>query len=173
MKISKTWESFHGTSWPIAYLLRQKRSACWLRFHSLPDSQRYAKNEAETREILHRADVLATEILEQAPCLFFFPDYASAQVHPLRGHFFGRASGEDLEITLLSSVARWDKERFEAILRAVADDEVRYVSWMNCASGDLFAPYDGGFDLFFQNPERRDNMRSKHLEWLSKHPQGL
>lgn len=174
MNIPKIWRSFYGVAWPVAHLLRKTHPTRWLRFHALPDSQRYAQNEREMQEILRRSDLLATEILGcESACLFFFPDYATEKIEIPRGHFFGRYDSDDIRIDLRCAAAKWELKRYEVVLRAVANDEVRATSWMSIETGEIFAPYDGGFDLFLATAQRHETLRTRHKEWLSKHAQGF
>jgi len=44
---------------------------------------------------------------------------------------------------------------------------------MNQNSNAIFAPYDGGFDLFPPSQLDVEHMRELHPEWLSSYPDGL
>jgi hypothetical protein len=41
------------------------------------------------------------------------------------------------------------------------------------ATGRVYAPYDGGADLFLSSESERDQYREKYSAWLSAHPSGL
>jgi hypothetical protein len=41
------------------------------------------------------------------------------------------------------------------------------------ATGRVYAPYDGGADLFVETEAERDALRTKYSGWLSTHPSGL
>ena len=41
------------------------------------------------------------------------------------------------------------------------------------ASGVVFHPYDGGADIVLASREQRDELKKKHNEWLSTHPEGF
>ncbi|WP_446689018.1 DUF3885 domain-containing protein [Rhizobium laguerreae] len=43
---------------------------------------------------------------------------------------------------------RWQEGSFDDLLTARADDETGPTLLMNSGNGAIFAPYDGGFDLF-------------------------
>ena len=178
MNIQDVWSAFYDDQVPLAYQLRQRNQELWFRIHSLPESKRYAENESETREILHRHNTVASEILgEGALCVWFVPDYVFHRKSSTFGEFVGNwfcdYEDDSAQITLFAALISWQHRRFDAVLRLVADDVVRYVSWMNLESGEIFAPYDGGADLFLNSEERRDKLHEKYKEWLSKHPQGL
>lgn len=169
------WRSFYGERDPIAYLLRQNDTDFWLRVHSLPESKRYAQNEAETREILRRHHLLASEVLADDACILFFPSYASKKFSALFRGFNSEifASYIEPEITLCAALTQWKTGAFDEILRCAANDEFRYISFLNTRSGEIFAPYDGGADLFLMSATRRDTLRARFHNWLSSHPQGV
>lgn len=177
-KIQEVWRSFYGEQVPIAYLLRQRNHRSWFRIHSLPDSKRYANDETETQEILRRHNLIADAVLgNHARCVLFFPAYA-LQKFPsifaeMDAELFFHYEDEDAEITQFATQTWWQTQKFDAILRLVANDEVRYISWMNVQSGEIFAPYDGGADLFLNSQARRDEFRARYTDWLSKHPEGF
>jgi hypothetical protein len=57
------WRKFHPVSPPVGHALKWAETEHWLRFHSLPQSKRYAENEGEVTEILHRMTTLGDEVL--------------------------------------------------------------------------------------------------------------
>ena len=121
---------------------------------------------------------MASEVLgENAPCVVFFPDYADHIAPKLLANFerqfFEQFRAEDLQVMLFAAATRWQSHQFDAILRRVANDEIRYVSWLNAETGEIFAPYDGGADLLLDSGERRDALATKYKNWLSIDPQGL
>lgn len=178
MNIQALWRSFYAEKSPLAFLLREQMPERWLRVHSLPRSKRYAHNQDEAREVLRRYNCVASEVLDEAaPCALFFPGYARRVVpavfDPLDRQFFYRFRTEILRLAMFTAQTRWQSHKFEALLCRVADDEVRFVLWMNLGSGEIFAPYDGGADLFLSSTERRDALRARYAPWLSAHPEGL
>lgn len=62
---------------------------------------------------------------------------------------------------------------FASLLRRIANDEVSYVMWMDEQTGSLFAPYDGGIDVFLPTTAARDALKERHSAWLSIHPSGM
>ena len=173
MNFQEVWRSFYGERVPIAYLLREAQTPHWLRVHSLPESRRYPRDEEEMGEVLRRQGIVAGELLAGAPCLLFFPDFARPLLRPRRGHWLCRYSEDGVRITMFCVAAQWNAPEFASLLRAVANDKVSYVSWMNTRNGEIFAPYDGGADLFVRSSKRRQELRARYGDWLSKHPAGV
>ena len=52
------WRNLAGDATPIAHELRHACAARWVRFHSLPDSKRYAGCESEYIELLARHNTI-------------------------------------------------------------------------------------------------------------------
>lgn len=106
-----------------------------------------------------------------------FPDYARrsfiALFDALGGEFFCHYRGGGARITQFVALVEWQNGSFDEILRRVANDEIRYISWMNIQNGEIFAPYDGGADLFLSSTARRDELREQFKDWLSNHPEGF
>jgi len=166
-------------------VLRAEYPNRWVRFHSLPESKRYAESDAEYEEILRRHRTVLREL------------HGSDDLHTL--HFIAADWGwHDL-------AAGWSKRRLprawpwrsspadddpdagrnyfwaasglsndeiDALLIAVADDECRVaisasdLAWLYC-------PYDGGADVLLPSPVERDALKDRHTDWLSSHPHGL
>lgn len=68
---------------------------------------------------------------------------------------------------------RWRAGASDAKLLSIADDAPRRVIWMRCENGAVFAPYDGGFDLFPTSWEAVNQLQAAWPDWLSDHPAGL
>jgi hypothetical protein len=68
---------------------------------------------------------------------------------------------------------RWRAGASNAKLLSIADDEPRRAVWMRCDNGAVFAPYDGGFDLFPASWEAVRQLKAAWPDWLSDHPAGL
>jgi hypothetical protein len=58
------WAAAWGDCPPVSYLLRGCLHDRWVRFHSLPGSQRYASNDDEHAEIMRRHVTVLAELLE-------------------------------------------------------------------------------------------------------------
>ncbi len=179
MDIPQLWRSFYPGQSPISYVLREQISEKWFRIHSLPDSKRYAENQSEEQEILRRHNSVADEILGgDHSCVMFFPGH-SIRAYPslfsgFERQFFYRFRNEDYSrLTMFAAHTLWRTHKFDEILIRVAHWDITRVLWMNTLSGEIFAPYDGGADLFLASTERRDKLRARYVDWLSSHPEGV
>jgi len=62
----------------------------------------------------------------------------------------------------------WERGRINALLRAITDGVL-------ITDADLqrtYHPYDDGADVIISTNSERDQLRSRHSDWLSAHPQG-
>jgi len=175
LAIKEQWRTYYGEKIPIAYHLRESDTDFWLRIHSLPESKRYAQNKDEICEVLRRYNAVGDAILgEGTECVLFYPDYGAKFVKSIGGF-----SGEPFEVceapelTMYAGRTKWQEGKFDSILRKIADDRIRYVSFSCSKKREIFAPYDGGADLFLSSEARRDELKIKFADWLSKHPQGF
>jgi len=69
---------------PIAYRLRDACEDRWVRFHSLPESKRYAKDESEYRIIIERHYSMLAELAEPNEELVFISTGYSGTSYPIR-----------------------------------------------------------------------------------------
>jgi hypothetical protein len=67
----------------------------------------------------------------------------------------------------------WRKHTFDQLIRAVADDKTGPVLLANPAARAIYAPYDGGADLFFSSAAETKVARSKFQSWLSIREDGM
>ncbi len=62
---------------------------------------------------------------------------------------------------------------FDSLLLSVASATALRTLWMSEETGNVLAPYDGGFDLFLNSAAEVEFLRTRHASWLSTHPDGL
>lgn len=177
----REWSHHHSKTTPLAHQLRLDGRRPWVRFHALPDSKRYADDEAEEREILRRANALGAEVLDvSADCWLVecrIEEYSTPYWKPTR-----LAPGttlrylepeEDFHWSAKVTETRWESGAFDNLLGETARDQTGPTLWMNRANGAIFAPYDGGFDIFPSSWNEVERLKQRYSNWLSSHPQGL
>jgi hypothetical protein len=186
----QAWRTAFAGGRPLAYLLRDPFKSRWVRFHSLPESKRYAENDREMAIILQRQNALAADLFgegrgcfmiqsrrELEPGDYEYSDYDA----PIREQGLSRTFDffDDDEPEEGSSWAAyagqvvWSHGVFDSLLKRIANEEVAFLMWMDPQAGSLFAPYDGGVDIFLPTPADRDALKDRHRAWLSVHPSGL
>ena len=61
--LNARWAKAWGECRPVSYELRSCLQDRWVRFHSLPGSKRYANNDDEYNELMHRHLTVLAELL--------------------------------------------------------------------------------------------------------------
>jgi hypothetical protein len=181
--LTAAWRTRWGGR-PVAYELRRRHADRWVRFHSLPESKRYAATANEYETILDRHDRLLAE-LGADEGLYVIAGYfedADGAVMPDRRHP-GAVSWLTIEpddrsffeiaLRLYAGVTSHDRRTLDPLLRGVADDEISYVIIAPLDLRWLYHPYDGGADIIAPTAHDRDALKDRHADWLSAHPAGL
>lgn len=177
------WCSSFGYSLPAAFLCREPLADRWLRIHSLPESKRYAETEFERNELLRRQNAVATYVLgEDTQCNLLItrfdesPEWSQSEELPLNGRvpkhvWSAEYEGDQLQFFALPLV--WKNNAFDELILAVADDRTGPVLVADIQRRRIYAPYDGGADLFFSTPNEADVARAKFEGWPSTSASGL
>ena len=193
------WPGWYPDVPPIGHLMRERHPESWLRIHSLPDSKRYPDTKDEWAELLVRQNAVATAALgassscllvsarfaeprEQMPELLADSRLASSKAlltyapRLVDGGWPGeQAAGPrsaGIRVGFYAAAVDWRSGAHDELLRAVASDEERFVI-ADCSSGRVYAPYDGGADLFFPDAPGRRAARETFRSWLSPLASGL
>jgi hypothetical protein len=165
------------------------RSSRWLRLHSLPNGRRTATNDDERAEILRRHDIVAAATLGEGSSVVLFalscrdgvtkphsPFDAALLPQATLKHVATVIDSEENEHQLIDICAaeiHWKSGLNDILLLARADDVVGPLLFVNFATSCIYAPYDGGADLFFRSGVDVDAARIRHHAWLSVRPDGL
>lgn len=178
-RLSALWEERWSRTPPLAFLLRDSYPDQWVRFHSLPESKRYAETESEAAEILKRHHAVLDAIGPPDRCFVILARFASDRSPgielPDESHWLTIEEDDYLAEPARLCVGEmpYPSAAFDALLRAAADWEVADVivgpedlSW-------LYHPYDGGADVIAPSAAERDRLRTDFAEWLSPYPHGL
>lgn len=168
---------------PAGFLLRQRYSDRWLRIHSLPESKRYPGRPAEYEELLNRHNTVASYVLgEGTQCSLFIArfgedrEWSDESLSSLIGSTPTHAiASEDPDepMQFFSVQVSWRRSAFDKLIRAVADDQTGPILFANTAAGSIYAPYDGGADLFFPSSAAVAAARVRFRSWLSARGDGL
>jgi hypothetical protein len=166
------WQHFRPNAFPLGWMLRLAEAEPWLRLHALPLSKRYAQSAREERLILARANWLADRLLGSGePCLLVtVVDKSRSNI----GYVQDIDAHDDVahNYYLRATEVIWVAGNFDGLLSAIADDTERAL-WFNRKSGRVFAPYDGGFDLFPRDEAEVAAIAKRRKTWISKRPDGL
>lgn len=171
---------------PIGHELRHCAGERWVRFHSLPESRRYAEGEGDYAIVLQRQLAILGDLTSAvaAPVLAVARSWAAAGESSLDSVMAETASWQrwgalptdpdepESGVTglHLAQMSTADQTTM-VLLLMVADDETR-VLFFDASLSWLLAPYDGGVDVIAE-PEVIARLRDEHPDWLSSHPSGL
>lgn len=188
-ELSALWRRQWPECPPLAHELKNVYADRWVRFHSLPGSQRYADDESEYAILLHRHNTVLNEFftgqrvhIVTAPygareetveiSMAGVPHVLNPDSHPWTT--LGEEGPDTDRIVHLHVSGRpWLPGTIDPLLRAVADDQCSDVIIMDTALRRLYHPYDGGADCIVESTAERDRLKAAHSDWLSRHPRGL
>jgi hypothetical protein len=164
-------------------MLRGPYRDVWVRFHSLPESKRYAEDEAEYAVVLERYNSVLDELFAGTDVYVITavwtaePDVPAGRLS--MGYWRSLLVEDDPDLKLRTYwhlfVTRlpWRRGCIDDLLRNVADDRVANVLITDTRMQRIHHPYDGGADVFLPTPEERDRLRDRYADWLSIYPTGL
>jgi hypothetical protein len=185
------WRSHYGDCPPVGFLLRETFPERWFRVHSLPESKRYPDSAAELSILLARHNTVVTDVLgDGSPCMIVAdPEYVPRDAARARGQRQFASLGLQPLMTIVESEPKdidrawalslgagriqWRPRALDDLLTDVANHLLAPLLIVSEASGRVYAPYDGGADLFLESTAERDEYRKKYASWLSPDPSGL
>ncbi|MGI5141025.1 DUF3885 domain-containing protein [Streptomyces sp. CA-106110] len=181
--LTELWRQRWPDCPPVGYKLRDPYRDVWVRFHSLPESKRYAVDESEHAVVLERYNTVLDELFAGTDVYVITPLWATEPEIPLlepdAGYWQSLLVEDDPEpefrtyCHLFAARLPWQRGCIDKLLRDTADDKVAGVLVTDSLMQRIYYPYDGGADVFLTTPEERDRMRDRHTDWLSSHPSGL
>ena len=80
---------------------------------------------------------------------------------------------EDHAIDLFWAKVNWEPSRFDSAIRRRADDRGPTFLLVALETGHVYAPYDGGADLFAPDAASRSAYRAALRAWVSPRRDGL
>ena len=186
-RFERFWQDHFPAIGPVAYLMRGIYSKRWIRIHSLPESKRYPETEKEKQEILKRHLQVASYTLgNPSPSylsLSLFNDYPISnyaefswyQNLQLNERIKTFESSENLEDFLVSHISEvdWNEGDWRSLILDVAEDRAPHALFICKKNGRVYAPYDGGADIFLENEDEIQKFKSSFADWLSPHEHGL
>lgn len=168
---------------PIGHVLRTHLHDRWTRFHSLPESKRYAESDSEHEEILRRHLTVASELFAPGEPIYIYRSHIRER--RLKGRLKHMLAGNQLRekmVTLPTGLSArhqedgyycvralatsWAPACFGVLTRQVADWEESGVTFVSPRSKNIYAPYDGGMDVFLYS-ESPSILEAKFRFWMS------
>jgi hypothetical protein len=188
------WQtSFHGCV-PLGYRLRVLAHDRWFRVHSLPESKRYPDTDAEYRELLARHNSVGSAMFGARSTVVLVvvrwrwtdeqPSIPDTDIGtPVSFSYVRAVNPQELDVNadavsdawadVWCAVINWEAGLLDELFRAVADEREAGVLLASHDAEFVFAPYDGGIDLFVPTPLEREEWKERFSHWLSPHAAGL
>ncbi|WP_199841229.1 MULTISPECIES: hypothetical protein [Actinomycetes] len=175
----------------MAHRLKHVYRDRWVRFHSLPESQRYPAADAEYDIVLHRYNTVLDELFREQEVWIVTTDWSGSSAPPVLSaqhalwnpgarHWTSLRTDENetdpdfIRYTHLFVRRRsWRTGLADDLLRAVADDVAANVMIASLSFDRIHHPYDGGADVLLPTTGERDRLKRRHADWLSDHPLGF
>jgi len=185
----RAWTEAWPAVLPLAHELKEVFEDRWVRFHSLPESKRYADSPDEDEIVLRRHNVVLNELCAGVDEILVIANNVSSTPYPstaspefaelLPAHAFWTSvpwhySDPDLLFAHLYASRRpWEPGALDDVLDAVAEEEMFGVIITPTDLRWLYHPYAGGADIILPTVAERDALAAAHAEWRSRHPSGL
>jgi hypothetical protein len=182
------WQSEFGEIAPRGHLLRRALSAQWVRFHSLPDSKRYAESQDEYAELQNSHFLVASALFSAGEPLYIFRAHGGETRlrgkarHQLAGRQFREAvavlpteslaQDDEDRMHVRALVSKWKPDFFEVAIQLLADWQEVGVSFVSPSTKNVLCPYDGGMDVFTFSIAPQE-LRARFACWRSARPDGL
>lgn len=187
------WKKYFPDCPPVSYLFKHDLANRWFRFHSLPESKRYADDNAEITELLFRQNTVLLDVIGPGECIVVLGNYSSSpscyelcpSLLPIKFQNFLNLSKQDFDpneletgeeplyLNLYYGIHELNFGSLDGILLCAAEEKIVNFFVVNFERQRIFAPYDGGVDVILNNTKERDEYRAKYADWLSRHPAGL
>jgi hypothetical protein len=101
------------------------------------------------------------------------PDSSESVQSAYELHFVTRFVDDEIDYVVRADLMEWEGKPFDSTVALIADDVGPPTLWMSPRTGAVFAPYDGGFDLFPASAEEAISLKSDFSQWLSPRVDGL
>jgi hypothetical protein len=192
MELSAYWTQTFGDALPLADTFRDLHAARWVRFHSLPKSKRYPETEAEYAIVLHRHNLVVSELAHEGAILQLITTNWSAHSEPngppaeiaelgistklwrsVGMHNPADATEDARFLHLYASSIPWKANCIDSVFRLAADDRIFNLMLLDTGSSWMVHPYDGGIDVILRSKHERDALARKYKSWLSPREDGL
>ncbi|VAW36449.1 hypothetical protein MNBD_GAMMA01-192 [hydrothermal vent metagenome] len=183
------WQKEFSEFLPFCHSLKYNYPDRWFRIHSLPNSKRYADTKDEYQTIINRQNQLFDTVIGErtnimlvfAICTYDVTNENYAKIidykefRKIKTINLSQTEPENYEDNIFLDIyvkyTRWHKNEYNKILKAIADDKVRFL--FVCPSKNrIIGPYDGGVDVIMENEVARDKMKIKYKNWLSNREDG-
>jgi hypothetical protein len=188
------WTKTFPKTNPISHLFKHDYSERWFRIHSLPESKRYAANDADWEILLSRQNEIITDLFGVDNTLLLVTgdydlgDQKTIHVTDDEEIFkpFSFVRLDNIELNKIDAerydepdIYRpafaqtiWKPNYHDKLLREIANDNTR-AFFVSFEKNVIVAPYDGGVDFVLKDSLTREKYKIKYKQWLSEREDGF
>jgi hypothetical protein len=184
------WKSEVAAVAPVGHALRQVLTSNWTRFHSLPESKRYAENDRERDELRHRHLTVANTLFREGESIYVYRSryyekrlkgkakhllagrQLQESVVQLPAHLGAKSTDEDEILSVRALTTAWQPDFYLELLHQIADDRETGISFVAPQSKNIYCPYDGGLDVFSFSVSAAEPA-TRYSQWQSSRPDRL
>ena len=182
------WNGEFGPIAPLGHVLVRHLSRFHARFHSLPNSKRYADSSAEYSELVRRHIEIASRLFAPEELIFIYrtvtlddegnpleakSSVGGVELSPEEAVFWGNPNTvkpeDDDRFLARALVSHWKPHFFEELVRQVADELDYGIAFVSPETKGIYCPYDGGMDIF-ADPTLLLSLNNEFADWSP--PQG-
>ena len=153
----------------------------------MPESKRYPETVEEFETVRSRGIAVANRLLSSSSLDLFVSVYGEDTMKTaipdskvLESFHFDQVGSVNVSededpyflVTFKTEISN-SSDYFGEIIESVAKEELTNAVIFDSTSGNVFAPYDGGIDIFVADQTEKNAIRAEFDEWLSKGPDGL
>lgn len=182
------WKINFKETIPLNFTFRATYPERWLRIHSLPNSKRYPESEIELKFIFNRQNSVISDVFKEDEEIYIVRsefyienieefdlqsefNFEEVEIINLKDFFINEYESDD-KLSVQVSKVTWKINSFNDILEDIAND-VSMIFFVSISNSIIFAPYDGGMDIIYQNELQKNYFKEKYKEYLSERIDGL
>lgn len=185
--LTQLWPQWFPDCPPFSPAMRNVFRERWFRIYSLPDGERYATTDDEVATILRRHNDMAEAVIgDGAACAVIVageadepPSLRALGAQRVEGWLEGWM-GDEYFADWLEGIGdffvgffTWRRDQFNDLLHDIAEDRVNHLLFVSLGSGRVYAPYDGGANLFLESEKVMDDFHRRFAMWRSPREDGL
>ncbi|OTG81607.1 hypothetical protein [Acinetobacter sp. ANC 4648] len=183
------WHFYFPNKVPARNLIYHYFKKSFIRFHSLPQSKRYAESVKEYNLLLTRQNQIITDCFGMDTSIFIV---TTKHFYHINGHplfniqkslqynliptlainlhlavpdYYNDASDKDLFIMPFYVKTIWQPNIHNDLLTKIADDKTSAL-FISFEKNIIVAPYDGGIDFIIQDKYLKQHLKEKYKDWL-------
>ena len=123
-------------------------------------------------EVIRRHNAVAADVLGHEGCALITGEYSGAALGAWSVSL-RETDEEPYWLNLSVECTTWEAGAHDGLLRSVAEGTSGPVLFYSVRTGQAYAPYDGGADLFFRDGASRDAGSGRFASWCSLLESGL